>query len=113
MLPKSLKAALQAKPFGVEGVGNGGHLNFSIWIPAQRRQVGTSHDHVSVLGGRAWCGLEAHQREEQRLSQRPRPSRALLHGPELPGRHPTPCEGLGSPVLSNSAVLPGAKNWKE
>ncbi|CAE7239760.1 Lgsn [Symbiodinium sp. CCMP2456] len=28
-----LRATFMAKPFGVSGVGNGGHMNFSIWMP--------------------------------------------------------------------------------
>ncbi|CAL1150052.1 unnamed protein product [Cladocopium goreaui] len=29
-----LRATFMAKPFGISGVGNGGHLNFSIWAPS-------------------------------------------------------------------------------
>mmetsp|Transcript_36305 Transcript_36305/g.67531 ORF Transcript_36305/g.67531 Transcript_36305/m.67531 type:complete len:483 (-) Transcript_36305:177-1625(-) len=42
-----LRATFMAKPFGVSGVGNGGHMNFSVWTPGGVR--GETKDVVSRI----------------------------------------------------------------
>lgn len=49
-----LRATFMAKPFGVRGVGNGGHLNFSIWSPTQtpRTDEGASSILAKITSGK-------------------------------------------------------------
>eukprot|EP00437_Effrenium_voratum_P050303 CAMPEP_0181526416 /NCGR_PEP_ID=MMETSP1110-20121109/69476_1 /TAXON_ID=174948 /ORGANISM="Symbiodinium sp., Strain CCMP421" /LENGTH=488 /DNA_ID=CAMNT_0023657259 /DNA_START=29 /DNA_END=1494 /DNA_ORIENTATION=- len=93
-----LRATFMAKPFGVSGVGNGGHMNFSIWMPGGVRG-GDPKDVVSrVTSGK----LNAfHSSEDAKgLSPAARSFLAgiLAHAPAL--------EALCSPT-----PLPTVANW--
>eukprot|EP00928_Gymnodinium_smaydae_P072033 TRINITY_DN5546_c0_g2_i1.p1 TRINITY_DN5546_c0_g2~~TRINITY_DN5546_c0_g2_i1.p1 ORF type:complete len:477 (-),score=88.73 TRINITY_DN5546_c0_g2_i1:220-1650(-) len=44
---RGLRATFMAKPFGVSGVGSGGHFNFSLWLPAETESAG--HDIVGKV----------------------------------------------------------------
>jgi len=47
---QGLRATFMAKPFGISGVGNGGHMNFSIWEPTfATREGGASTSIISKI----------------------------------------------------------------
>lgn len=106
---RGLVASFMAKPFGVKGVGNGGHFNFSLWAPQKpslhpQQPLGQSTDAVS----RACSGHTSVFHDEGGLSSTATAFLAgvLAHAPAMEAFcSPTlPCycrHGNWAPVVAN------------
>jgi len=47
---RGLRASFMARPYGVQGVGNGGHFNFSIWTGTGSDKISALHSESDPLG---------------------------------------------------------------
>jgi len=58
---RGIMASFIARPFGVKGVGNGGHLNFSLWSPSDVNDMVTPSSPFDDMVVKAACSGDKHR----------------------------------------------------